>query len=62
MLAQFRKGFGPMGQNAIDFYHDDEGKIIRHDWAMGGSIRTIVATVPKSINGYRKLTSEDLKW
>lgn len=58
MLAEFRQGSGSMGQNAIDFYLDERGKIIRHEWAMGGGIRTTVSTVPESINGYRKLKSK----
>jgi len=60
MLAQFRQGQGSMGQNAIDFYLDDDGKIIKHSWAMGGSSKSVVSSVPKSIDGYIKLKEQKI--
>ena len=55
-LARFRQGSGPMGQNAIDFYLNSKGKIVKHCWAMGGSKKSIASKVPKSIKGYERLT------
>lgn len=51
-LARFRQGHGSMLQNAIDFFKDNEGNIICHEWAMGGETKTKVSTVPKSIDGF----------
>jgi len=53
-IAKFRQGSGPMGMSAKDFYRDG-GKIIKHEWAMGGSIETVVDSVPDEIEGYCKL-------
>ena len=53
-LAKFRQGSGPMAMNAIDFYMED-GKIIRHSWAMGGSSKKTVKSVPDAIEGYTKI-------
>jgi hypothetical protein len=57
-IAKFRQGSGPMCMNAIDYYWKDGG-IIRHSWAMGGSTKTQVYTVPEEIDGYRKINIED---
>jgi hypothetical protein len=53
-LAKFRQGSGAMAMNATDFYREN-GKIIKHDWAMGGETKKEVATVPTNINGYRRI-------
>jgi len=57
LLAAFRQGSGPMGMNAIDFY-EDNGKIIKHEWAMGGSSKKEVKKVPDKIEGYTQLIKE----
>lgn len=54
-LARFKQCSGPMGQNSIDFYLNDKGKIIKHCWAMGGSSKSVVLSVPESIESYDKL-------
>lgn len=51
-LAKFRQGSGAMGQNAIDFYKDEDGNFIKHSWAMGGESKDIVKSVPVEIDGY----------
>lgn len=43
-----------MGQNNIDFYRED-GKIIRHEWAMGGETKKMVNSVPLAIVGYTRV-------
>lgn len=55
-IARFRQGSGPMAMNAIDYYKE-EGKIIEHSWAMGGSSKKVVDSVPEEIKGYEKLTA-----
>ena len=57
-LAEFRQGTGSLAQNAIDFYEED-GKIIKHSWAMGGGDTVVVDTVPASIDGYIKKESSE---
>lgn len=57
LVAEFRQGNGPMAMNAIDFY-EDNGKIIKHSWAMGGESRKEVSKIPAEIEGYRKLTTK----
>ena len=44
-LAKFRQGHGTMAQNAIDYYKDEDGKIVKHCWAMGGDDKTLVSIV-----------------
>lgn len=53
-LAKFRQGSGPMAMNAIDYYRED-GRIIKHHWAMGGETKKEVNIVPTNINGYRRI-------
>jgi len=50
-LAEFRRGRGAMGMSAIDFYKEN-GKIIKHHWAMGGEMKRVVKFVPIKIEGY----------
>jgi hypothetical protein len=54
-LAKFRQGNNPMSMNAIDYYIDDSGNIIKHAWAMGGETRTVVESVPDKIDGYERI-------
>jgi len=54
-LAKFRKGFGAMEMHAIDFYREG-GKLIKHEWAMGGETKGTVKVVPDNIPGYDKLS------
>jgi len=58
-LAQFRQGSGVLGMNAIDFYHDKEGNIIKYSWANGGGDMNIVGEVPEAIDGFFKLEVEN---
>lgn len=53
-LAMFRQGSSPMAMNAVDFYRED-GKLIRHAWAMGGETKKEVNIVPASLPGYKKI-------
>jgi hypothetical protein len=53
-LAKFRQGSGPMALNAVDYY-EENGKIIKHMWAMGGETKKEVDRVPVHIKGYRRL-------
>lgn len=53
-LAKFRQGNGPINVNAIDYYINDKGEIIKHSWAMGGETKKVVDSVPESIAGYIK--------
>jgi hypothetical protein len=51
-IKKFRQGSGCIGMNAIDYYKE-KGKIIKHSWAMGGSSKEEVDSVPLEIDGYR---------
>jgi hypothetical protein len=53
-LAKFRQGNAPMSMNAIDYYIEN-GKIIEHKWAMGGSSKRTVNAVPEKIDGYERI-------
>ena len=52
--AEFRKGYGVMGQDALDFY-DIEGKIIQYQWGNGYGAFEAVDSVPDEIKEYDKL-------
>lgn len=53
-LAKFRQGSGAMAMNAVDFYTEN-GKIIKHQWAMGGESHEEVLAVPTYVDGYKKI-------
>ena len=53
-IKRFRQGVGIIAMNAIDYYIDN-GEIIEHKWANGGSSKKTVTTVPKNIKGYEEI-------
>tara|TARA_R110001632_G_scaffold188268_1_gene308705 strand:+ start:467 stop:673 length:207 start_codon:yes stop_codon:yes gene_type:complete len=57
-IARFRQGHGAMAMNAIDYYKDEQGRIVRHQWSMGGSMNDFVELVPDSIKGYRLIENK----
>lgn len=57
-IAKFRQGSGSMAMNAIDYYKE-EGKIIKHSWAMGGSDKKEVDRVPEFIPGYELVAKSE---
>lgn len=53
-LAKFRQGSGPMAMNAVDFYREG-GKLIRHEWSMGGESKKEVHIVPTYLTEYKRI-------
>jgi hypothetical protein len=56
LIAEFRKGFGAMFTNAIDFYANADGTFVKHEWAMGGQSKSLVDKIPENISGYKRIS------
>ena len=59
-VKKFRQGVGVAAMNAIDYYREN-GQLIEHKWANGGSSKRIVISVPSKIDGYKELKIEGLQ-
>ena len=55
LVASFRQGSGAMAMNAIDYYTCCDGRILKHNWAMGGEDWSMSLRVPDEIPGYVRL-------
>lgn len=54
-IKRFSQNSGPMAQNSIDYYKNEMGHIIMHEWGMGGETKTYPSCVPEHIEGYEEI-------